>query len=130
MFDRIVASLGNLCDVQPPTRNVLGNKGRQFGDGLLRELTDIAKRVDDHVIEGDDDRNKKDTSRAVSVIESRFDYPVFVKPSSAGSSVGVSFADDFEGLKEALYSASKYENSIIVEKKITGRELTVGVIDG
>jgi len=60
----------------------------------------------------------------------RVGYPCVIKPCCGGSSVGVSFADDFEGLKEALDSASKYENSIIVERKITGRELTVGVIDG
>lgn len=57
-------------------------------------------------------------------------YPCVIKPCCGGSSVGVSFADNFEQLKEALASASKYENSIIVERKVCGRELTVGVIDG
>lgn len=61
---------------------------------------------------------------------SRVGYPCVIKPCCGGSSVGVSFADNYEELESALAEASKFENSIIVERKITGRELTVGVIDG
>ncbi len=57
-------------------------------------------------------------------------YPCVIKPCSGGSSVGVSFADNYAELKEAVENASEYENSILVEKKITGRELTIGIIDG
>lgn len=57
-------------------------------------------------------------------------YPCVIKPCSGGSSVGVSFADDYSQLLPALELAAKYESSIIVERKITGRELTVGIIDG
>lgn len=62
--------------------------------------------------------------------ESRVGYPCVIKPCCGGSSVGVSFADNYAELESALSEAAKFENSIIVERKITGRELTVGVIDG
>ena len=55
--------------------------------------------------------------------------PCVVKPSGCGSSVGVSMADTLEELAEALALASAY-GAVLVERKITGRELTVGVLDG
>ncbi len=57
-------------------------------------------------------------------------YPCVIKPCSGGSSVGVSFANNYKELCTAVEHASEYEDSIIVEKKITGRELTIGIIDG
>ncbi len=62
--------------------------------------------------------------------ESKVGYPCVIKPCCGGSSVGVSFADNYEELTKAIESASEYEDSIIVERKIVGRELTVGIIDG
>ena len=55
--------------------------------------------------------------------------PCVVKPCSCGSSVGISIVDNKNELDRALEFASKYEEYIIVEKKITGRELTVGILD-
>ena len=57
-------------------------------------------------------------------------YPCVIKPCNGGSSVGVSFAENYAELREAVEKASEYENSILVERKVCGRELTIGVIDG
>jgi D-alanine-D-alanine ligase len=57
-------------------------------------------------------------------------YPCVVKPCSCGSSVGVSHAANQEELKKALDLASEYEGSILIEKRIFGREFTQGYIDG
>jgi len=57
-------------------------------------------------------------------------FPCVVKPCSGGSSVGISIVNDPEGYEAALGLAFKYEESVLVEKYIKGRELTVGVIDG
>ena len=57
-------------------------------------------------------------------------FPCVVKPCSGGSSVGTSIVFNREEYKGALELAFKYENTLIVEKYIKGRELTVGVIDG
>jgi D-alanine-D-alanine ligase len=66
----------------------------------------------------------------IDAIEERIGYPCVVKPCSCGSSVGISIVDNQEGLKKALAEAAKYEDSVLVEKKIEGRELTVGILDG
>ena len=55
---------------------------------------------------------------------------VFVKPASAGSSVGVSRVDHGEGLDEALRIAFAEDDKVLVETKITGREIEVGVLAG
>lgn len=55
-------------------------------------------------------------------------YPLVVKPSSSGSSFGVSIIDDPAMLASAITLASRFSPSILLEEWIAGRELTVGVI--
>lgn len=57
-------------------------------------------------------------------------FPCCVKPASAGSSIGISFAEDESSLRTALDTAFSVCDRVIVEEKIIGRELTVGVING
>ena len=61
-------------------------------------------------------------------IEASFDYPVFVKPAGTGSSVGVSKAEDREQLKHALLLSGKYDEKILVEEFIDGKEVEVAVM--
>ena len=57
-------------------------------------------------------------------------FPMVVKPCSCGSSVGISMVDSREELVRAVETARKYESVMLVEKRIIGREFTVGVLDG
>ena len=66
----------------------------------------------------------------IDEIIEKIGFPCVVKPTSSGSSVGISLVADKEELVRALDVAVKYEDSIIVEKQIIGREFTVGVLDG
>ncbi|MBQ9199688.1 MAG: D-alanine--D-alanine ligase [Lachnospiraceae bacterium] len=66
--------------------------------------------------------------KVVLRVEEKLDYPVFVKPSKAGSSKGVSKAVDRETLIEGLFEASKHDYKILVEEAIIGRELECGVL--
>ena len=61
-------------------------------------------------------------------LENRFDYPMFVKPAGTGSSVGVSKAVDREALRKALTEAGKFDEKILVEEFIRGREIEVAVM--
>ncbi len=61
-------------------------------------------------------------------IEGKFSYPVFVKPAGTGSSVGVSKASDRAGLCAALLKAGTYDEKILVEEFISGREVEVAVM--
>ncbi len=66
----------------------------------------------------------------VSGIKNDIGLPCVIKPCSNGSSVGVSIANSEIELSNAVTEAFKYEDIILVEKKIEGRELTVGILDG
>lgn len=57
-------------------------------------------------------------------------FPCVVKPCSGGSSVGTSIVHSRDEYEAALGLAFQYESAVLVEQYITGRELTVGVIDG
>lgn len=61
-------------------------------------------------------------------VEKAFSYPVFVKPASTGSSVGVSKANDREALCTALKCAAQYGEKILVEEFIRGAEVEVAVL--
>ncbi len=56
--------------------------------------------------------------------------PAVVKPCLCGSSVGVSMVDTKEELDAAIEEAFRWGDAVLVEKKILGRELTVGILDG
>ena len=57
-------------------------------------------------------------------------FPCVVKPCSGGSSVGTSIVQSEAEYAAALDFAFRYENQVIVETYVKGRELTVGVMDG
>lgn len=69
-----------------------------------------------------------DMGRLVRDIESGGDYPLFVKPSGTGSSVGVSKVTNTEELKAALRNAAKYDDKVLVEEFISGHEVEVAVL--
>ena len=54
--------------------------------------------------------------------------PVFVKPANMGSSVGVSKAKTVEALRDAITSALAYDEWVVVEETVTGREIEVAVL--
>jgi D-alanine-D-alanine ligase len=70
----------------------------------------------------------KDIDTVVAAVEAKLSYPVFVKPSCAGSSNGVSKAKDRKGLEAALLLAAKHDSKILVEETITGREVECAVL--
>lgn len=58
-----------------------------------------------------------------------FDLPVVVKPATHGSSVGLTIVDKKEDLREALRLAFSFDDRILVEEYIKGREMTVGILE-
>lgn len=71
-----------------------------------------------------------DMNKVVNRIEGRFAYPVFIKPSNAGSSKGVSKADNREELEAGLTEAACHDRKILVEEMIVGREVECAVFGG
>lgn len=58
------------------------------------------------------------------------ELPVVVKPCSGGSSIGVYIAKTQEEYEEALVNSFRYEDEVVIEEYIKGREFACGVIDG
>lgn len=76
----------------------------EFNESIL-ELEDIAKITND-----------------------KLEFPVFVKPSNSGSSVGINKAHNTEELKNAIVEAGKYDNKILIEEGIVGKEVECAVL--
>jgi len=66
----------------------------------------------------------------VAEIESTFGWPVVVKPSKQGSTVGLTVVREAADLAAAMTLAASFDDEVMVEKFIAGREFTVGVLDG
>ena len=69
----------------------------------------------------------KEMDKVIAEVEEKLSYPVFVKPSCAGSSNGVSKAKDRDGLVKALLLAAEHDDKILVEETISGREVECAV---
>jgi D-alanine-D-alanine ligase len=55
-------------------------------------------------------------------------WPVIVKPSKQGSTVGLTLVRQPPGLAAALVEAARFDDEVLVEQFIPGRELTVGIL--
>ncbi|MDY0236607.1 MAG: D-alanine--D-alanine ligase family protein [Gudongella sp.] len=72
---------------------------------------------------------KEDKEKSIDRIENELGYPVFVKPSNLGSSIGISKAKNREMLNDALEIATSYDRKIIVEKAVENpREINCAVM--
>lgn len=71
-------------------------------------------------------KERKETSLA----ELGLSLPVVIKPCSGGSSIGVYIVDTEEAYREAIEKSFTYEDEVVIEPYIRGREFAVGIIDG
>src|SRR5208337_2680084 len=71
---------------------------------------------------------EKEPEAVKAAIAEKFAYPVFVKPATLGSSVGMSKVHAAEELAPAVNFAAEYGMKILVEKAISGREIEVSVL--
>ena len=69
------------------------------------------------------ERNKK-----IREMVAHYGFPLFVKPTSLGSSVGISKAANLKELKKAISLAFRYDYRILIEKYIKGREIECSVL--
>jgi D-alanine-D-alanine ligase len=64
-----------------------------------------------------------------AAVERELGFPVVVKPNSQGSTVGLSLVYDAAGLAAAVEEARRYDRSVMLERYVPGRELTVGILE-
>ena len=72
--------------------------------------------------------NKREAADETGLSEVR--YPCVVKPNCGGSSIGVSIVNDRVELDEALKEAFSWEDEVVIEDYVKGREFSVGVMEG
>jgi D-alanine-D-alanine ligase len=65
---------------------------------------------------------------ALGELEERLGFPLVVKPSRGGSALGVKFAASWFEVPEALVSAFSYDDKVLLERFVEGRELAVSVV--
>ena len=78
----------------------------------------LVRRVDEH----------HRMENILAQLQEKFSFPMFVKPAGTGSSVGVSKATDAVSLQKALLVAAEYDEKVLVEEFIRGREVEVAVM--
>jgi D-alanine-D-alanine ligase len=67
---------------------------------------------------------------ALEEIEAGLGFPLVVKPAAGGSSLGVRFATDAADVPEALVAAFSYDDRVLLERHVAGRELAVSLLNG
>ena len=67
---------------------------------------------------------------AVDTLDAGLTYPLFVKPSRAGSSVGVSRITESGQLREALDVAFREDHVVLIESGVAGREVEIAILEG
>ena len=67
---------------------------------------------------------------SVEDVANKIGFPVVVKPSKQGSTVGLTVVKKREHLEAAITEAWRYDDEVMIEEFIPGRELTVGILGG
>jgi D-alanine-D-alanine ligase len=67
---------------------------------------------------------------ALPAIEERLDFPIVVKPSGQGSALGIKFARTAADVPAALVAAFSYDERVLLERHVEGRDLAVSILDG
>lgn len=98
--------------------------------GIPQAKSEYIKKEKDKYIYVDKEFNEKICSleEIASIMESSLKYPMFIKPSNSGSSVGVSKAENEEELKKAIDYAGEFDKKILVEQGIVGHEVECAVL--
>jgi D-alanine-D-alanine ligase len=72
---------------------------------------------------------KKSAYQKENYFPTQLKFPLVIKPANHGSSIGLSIVERVEELPAAIREAFKFDEDIIIQQYISGRELTVGILD-
>lgn len=95
------------------------------------EYIKVYNKDEDKYIYVDKKLNEKTLglNEILQIISNNLKYPMFIKPSNSGSSVGINKANNQEELAKYIKYASNFDNKILIEEGINGRELECAVIE-
>ena len=69
-------------------------------------------------------------AQALPQIEERLDFPIVVKPARQGSALGIKFAQSAADVPGALLTAFSYDDKVLLERHVSGRDLAVSILEG
>ncbi len=98
--------------------------------GLKQAKYKYIRKYEDKYINVDSHFNEKmmTLKEAAEHIEKNLKYPLFVKPSNSGSSVGINKANNKEELEKYIEYAAQFDNKILIEQEIIGKEVECAVL--
>jgi D-alanine-D-alanine ligase len=67
---------------------------------------------------------------ALPAIGQRLRFPIVVKPASGGSALGIKFAATPEDVPQALVAGFSYDERVLLERHVRGRDLAVSILEG
>jgi D-alanine-D-alanine ligase len=146
---RAVAALPGAVDVRDVDVVFLALHGGAGEDGRLQAMLDLAGMRytgSNHIASAaamDKDLSKR-LFRAALVptadwlmapataaeVEATLGWPVIVKPNKQGSTVGLSVVREASQLEPALAKAGRFDDEVMIERFVAGREFTVGILEG
>lgn len=89
----------------------------------------IRKDKDEYIyIDKEFNENRYKLSDVCKIIDENLTYPMFIKPSNSGSSVGINKANNIKELEEYIEYASKYDKKILIEENLVGKEVECSVL--
>lgn len=88
------------------------------------------RKYQDNYIYIDKQFNEKTCTldQVADIVENSLKYPLFIKPSNSGSSVGINKATNKDELKQYIEYAAKYDKKVLIEQGINGREIECAVL--
>jgi D-alanine-D-alanine ligase len=121
--DGTIQGLMELADIPYVGPGVLASAVAMDKEFTKRLLKGVGLPVGEFVVLRRDQETLTETDRE------RLGLPVFVKPSRAGSSVGISKVVDWAHLESAITLARKTDPKVIIEAAVSGREVECGVLE-
>lgn len=88
------------------------------------------KVVNEKYVYVDENFNEKTVNmdEAIKLITDKIKFPMFVKPSNSGSSVGIKKAENKEELEENIRYSAKFDTKVLIEEEIQGKEVECAVL--
>src|SRR6202158_2422966 len=119
--DGTIQGLLELADIAYVGAGVLGSSAGMDKDIMKSLFRAAGLPIVKHatVLRGQFEREPRKVQK---LVESKLKYPVFVKPASLGSSVGISKAHDRKELGPAIAEAAKFDRKIVIEEGVGGKK--------
>ena len=116
---KVLAS--SICMDKVYTKYILRN-------AKIRQANYIYIKDENIYVDDDLEEMKLENDEIIKLVEDKLKFPVFVKPSNSGSSVGVTKANNGPELVKSIQEASQYDRKVLIEQAIVGKEVECAVL--